>query len=314
MIGGVVNLAARLMQTADDVVCDIATRQAAEAKLAFEALPPRRVKGWVEPVAVFRPRGQRRTRAPSRPLVGRVHERVLLTEGLTALQHGRGGTTLIQGDAGIGKSRLLGDLVAHAAGQPVTTLVGAADAIRSTTPYHPWRPVFESLFDLTDVATPWNGTPACWIGSVAGRTWSGWHRCLVTCCPLTFPRRAHRTTSRAGARRQYPQAARRLRSETAAEEQPLLIVVEDAHWCDSASWALAWLVTQQIPRVLLVLALRPLGSPSPRIPTAPAGAWRPAAQARSPAGRRCRRARRAAAGGDLAAAAGRGCHRRARRW
>ena len=38
-----------------------------------------------------------------------------------------------------------------------------------------------------------------------------------------------------------------------AAEQPLLIVLEDAHWCDSASWALAWLVSQQIPRVLLVL-------------------------------------------------------------
>ena len=54
------------MQTvSDDVVCDIATRQVAEAKLAFEALPPRQVKGAVEPVAVFRPRGQRRTRAPA---------------------------------------------------------------------------------------------------------------------------------------------------------------------------------------------------------------------------------------------------------
>jgi tetratricopeptide (TPR) repeat protein len=40
-------------------------------------------------------------------------------------------------------------------------------------------------------------------------------------------------------------------------------VVEDAHWCDSASWALAWLVSQQIPKALLVLALRPLAEPIP---------------------------------------------------
>jgi hypothetical protein len=37
MIGGVVNRGARLMQTAlDDVVCDRATYQVAEAKLAFK--------------------------------------------------------------------------------------------------------------------------------------------------------------------------------------------------------------------------------------------------------------------------------------
>ena len=60
----------------------------------------------------------------------------------------------MEGEAGIGKSRLIDGLVEQAAGAPVRTLVGAADAIRSTTPYHPWRPVFESVFELEDVAEP----------------------------------------------------------------------------------------------------------------------------------------------------------------
>ncbi|HJW36044.1 MAG TPA: adenylate/guanylate cyclase domain-containing protein, partial [Actinomycetes bacterium] len=155
MIGGVVNLAARLMQAAnDELVCDAATRQAAQAKLAFEELPARRMKGMAEPVAVFRPGGQRRARVPGRSLVGRANERGLLSEGLTVLRHGRGGTILLEGEAGIGKSRLLEDMVAQAAGQVVRTLVGAADVIRTTTPYHAWRGVFESLFDLTDVGEP----------------------------------------------------------------------------------------------------------------------------------------------------------------
>ena len=155
MIGGVVNLAARLMQAADDeLVCDAATRQATQAKLAFEALPPRRLKGWAEPVAVFRPRGQSLARAPSRSLVGRAREQDLLAERLIGLQQGRGGTVLVEGEAGIGKSRLIDGLVEQAAGAPVRTLVGAADAVRSTTPYHAWRPVFESVFGLEDVAEP----------------------------------------------------------------------------------------------------------------------------------------------------------------
>jgi hypothetical protein len=155
MIGGVVNLAARLMQSAtDEVVCDAATRQATAARLVFEVLPPRPLKGWPEPVAAFRPRGRSLARARGAPLVGRTHERDLLNERLIALRDGQGGTILIQGDAGIGKSRLVDELVDQAAGEGVRTLVGAADAIRSTTPYHAWRPVLESVFDLDDVAEP----------------------------------------------------------------------------------------------------------------------------------------------------------------
>jgi predicted ATPase len=264
MIGRVVNLAARLMQTApDEVVCDYATRQVAEAKLTFEALPPRRVKGVALPVAVFRPGGERRARARSRSLVGRTNERGLLSERLAALRDGQGGTLLIEGEAGIGKSRLLDDLVEQAAGQRVRTLVGAADAIRSTTPYHAWRPVFESLFDLTDVSGPEarRGRVLEWL---RGRPdLERLAPLLGDVLPLDLPPdeligqlqgqvRADNT------RRLLIGALR-----AASEEQPLLLVIEDAHWCDSSSWALAWLVAQRIPKALLVLALRPLAEPLP---------------------------------------------------
>jgi hypothetical protein len=189
MIGGVVNLAARLMQAADDeLVCDAATQQATQAKFAFEVLPPRRLKGWAEPVAVFRPRGDSRTRAPSRSLVGRGRERRLLAERLAALQQGRGGTVLVEGEAGIGKSRLIDGLVEQAAGAPVRTLVGAADAIRSTTPITRGVRCSSRCSNWRVSLSRWSDAPGCWIGSGPGPTWSGWPRCSPTCCRLTFPR------------------------------------------------------------------------------------------------------------------------------
>jgi class 3 adenylate cyclase len=264
MIGGVVNLAARLMPTAlDDVICDRATHQAANAKLAFERLPPRRVKGVAEPVAVFRPRGLRPARALGRSLVGRAQERGLLTERLAALRGGHGGVLLIEGEAGIGKSRLLDDLVTQATGQPVTMLVGAADAIRTTTPYHAWRGVFESLFDLTEVSEPrmrrtrvleWlRGRPnlerlAPLLGDVL---------------PLDLPQDELVGQLQGQVRADNTRRLLVGALQAASKQQPLLIVVEDAHWCDSASWALARLVSQQIPTALLVLALRPLTEPIP---------------------------------------------------
>jgi class 3 adenylate cyclase/tetratricopeptide (TPR) repeat protein len=264
MIGGVVNLAARLMQTApDDLVCDAATEQVAKGKLAFEGLPPRRVKGWAEPVAVFRPGGLSRARAPSRSLVGRTRERGQLVERLVALGAGHGGVLVIEGEAGIGKSRLLDELVEQAAGQPVWTLVGAADAIRTTTPYHAWRGVFELLFDLTDISAPGVRRTRV-LDRLGGRPdLMRLAPLLGDVLPLDLPQgeligqlqgqvRADNT------RRLLIGALR-----AASEQQPLLIVLEDAHWCDSASWALARLVSQQLSRVLLVLALRPLAEPIP---------------------------------------------------
>jgi class 3 adenylate cyclase/tetratricopeptide (TPR) repeat protein len=264
MIGGVVNLAARLMQTAaDDVVCDRATQQEAQAKLAFEELPPRRVKGWAEPVAVFRPGGLSRARAPSRALIGRTHERGQLAERLAALRGGHGGVLLIEGEAGIGKSRLLDELVAQATGQPVRTLLGAADAIRTTTPYHAWRGVFESLFDLTDVSEP----------EVRGTRVLAWLRgrpdlerlapLLGDVLPLDLPQDALIGQLQGQVRADNTRSLLVGALQVACEQQPLLVVLEDAHWCDSASWALVWLVCHQLPRVLLVLALRPLAEPVP---------------------------------------------------
>jgi class 3 adenylate cyclase/tetratricopeptide (TPR) repeat protein len=275
MIGGVVNLAARLMQGAnDELVCDAATRHATQAKFAFEALSPRRLKGWAEPVAVFRPSGQRLTRAPSRSLVGRARERRLLTERLVALQQGRGGAVLLEGEAGIGKSRLVDGLVEQASGEQVRILVGAADAVRSTTPYHPWRPVFESVFDLQEV-TELSERPARVLGRLRDRPdLERLAPLLADVLSLDLP------ADEVVGRLEGPVRADNLRRllvgvlGMVAEQRPLLIVVEDAHWCDSASWALTWLVAQQLPEVLLVLALRPLGDPVPeyeRLRSAPGG-------------------------------------------
>jgi tetratricopeptide (TPR) repeat protein len=264
MIGGVVNLAARLMQAAnDELVCDAATRQATQARFAFQALPPRRLKGWTEPVAVFSPRGQSRARARSRSMVGRAREQDLLAERLVALQQGQGGTVLVEGEAGIGKSRLVDALVEQASGEQVRLLVGAADAVRSTTPYHPWRPVFESVFDLQDVAEPSTRRALVRDRLRARPDLERLASLLADVLPLDLP------ADEVVGRLEGPVRADNLRRllvgalGMVAAERPLLVVLEDAHWCDSASWALAWLVSQQVPSMLLVLALRPLLDPVP---------------------------------------------------
>jgi tetratricopeptide (TPR) repeat protein len=61
---------------------------------------------------------------PSRPLVGREKERARLHAALARANESRPNVTLVVGEAGIGKSRLVQDLVEHAAGRRAVVLSG----------------------------------------------------------------------------------------------------------------------------------------------------------------------------------------------
>jgi class 3 adenylate cyclase/tetratricopeptide (TPR) repeat protein len=118
--GDAINLAARLMAraapgqllaTAD--ILDRSTRM-----FAFKSLPPFQVKGKAQPVHAFDVGAPLPNRpAPAQaagPLVGRDAEVAALRQALDSLRRGRGGLVELLGEPGIGKSRLLAELLALA--------------------------------------------------------------------------------------------------------------------------------------------------------------------------------------------------------
>jgi len=119
VIGKTVNLAARLMgAAASEVLCDSVTFEAARSRVEFEPLDAISVKGSKEPVPVYRPIKVRRVEAVDRgALVGRDAERQRLHECVDALIDGKPGVVVIEGEAGIGKSRLVADLLDYARGE-----------------------------------------------------------------------------------------------------------------------------------------------------------------------------------------------------
>jgi len=58
---------------------------------------------------------------------------------------------VIDGEPGIGKSRLLADLLQRAQAGGLWSLAGAGDVIETTTPYHAWRPILTQLMGLVGV-------------------------------------------------------------------------------------------------------------------------------------------------------------------
>jgi len=265
VIGDPVNLAARLMQAADGgILCDGRTHAAARHALGFEALDPITVKGKQARIEVFRPTNERRGTGPlSIPMVGRDKERTQLTDALEALTTGVSRLAFIEAEAGLGKSRLVSALADAAPGLGVTFFAGGGDAIERSTPYFAWQPIVSRVLALDPAADPAERREA-----VMARL--GSDPALVRLAPLlndvlhlelpdndltselTGELRAHNTT----------ELLITLLNREAAEH-PSCLVIEDAHWLDSASWHLLALAVERVAPLAVVLTTRPLSDPVP---------------------------------------------------
>jgi predicted ATPase len=74
-------------------------------------------------------------------LIGRQEEKAMIANALQELSRGEQHQTLIlQGEAGIGKTRLFEDLVRQAETLHVHMFTGGGDPIERTNSYHAWRP------------------------------------------------------------------------------------------------------------------------------------------------------------------------------
>jgi class 3 adenylate cyclase len=154
LTGDPMTTAARLQQLAapNEILIDEATVSAAEPRIGVDHLGERLLRGQRRPVQVHRLWTERRIIShPCRkvaPLVGRSEEKARMVDLLRrAAETGRGGTVLLRGDAGIGKSRLLCEMEddARAAGFAWMWLDNAPHSM--DTPYRAVRTMVDWLAD-----------------------------------------------------------------------------------------------------------------------------------------------------------------------
>ena len=259
VIGDVVNLAARLMVAAQGgILCDEPTARAAGGRVTCEALPPIKVKGKEQPIAIFRPGAARADRRNERKrksrIVGRETERAQLATLLD--KNARGQAVLVQGDVGMGKTRLLQDMIVQAEARGFAVLSGAGDSIDSNTPYHAWRPVLEQVFLLGKSAADEAGPAAILARLPADEAIIQRAPLLGTILAMEWP---DSEVPKKLSGRDRADALLGLVSDILqrmAARLPLLLVIKDTQWLDSASWSLLAHVRKAVPNLTVALGAR----------------------------------------------------------
>ena len=264
MIGGVMNRAARLMKAAAEIspdrpiLCDLATFEAAQKKIAYHGRSSIELKGMQDKVPIFIPMHEKNTAEKARfSLIGREKERLMIAERLQALLRQSCSTLIIEGDAGIGKSRLVEDLVRQAETLGLACYQGAGDSVEKTTNYYAWRAIFNDLLQIDPKAS--SNTNASGLFKIIRPMLKDLQRVplLNPVLPFSIPENdfTRQMTGQVRANNTLTLLVDILRS--AVQEKPGVIVIEDAHWLDSASWALLRAVQRDISPLMLVIVYRP---------------------------------------------------------
>ncbi len=267
-LGDTTNVAARVQGAAepDTVVISAATQRLVAGLFVVEDRGPQALKGVREPVTLYRvvqPSGVRsRLDVAAGRLtrfVGRDIELATLIDRWERAQDGEGQNVVVLGEAGVGKSRLVYQLHEHLAAVPHTWLECGATPYTEGTPFHPIIALAAQglAFAPEDTAAEQLGKLEVRLGALASTETVA---LLADFLGLPPPTRLQLS----------PELQRRKTIDLLVQwtlslsaAQPLVVFVEDLHWCDVSTLELLGHLIGQSPtaRVLLLATARPEFTP-----------------------------------------------------
>jgi predicted ATPase/class 3 adenylate cyclase len=269
VMGDDVNLAARLMQAAepDQILMSEAAWQATRNIFAGEKLPPLRVKGKSQPVAVYSLNGSKTHYGMhlqelnyALPMVGREAELGLIEQKLTRALAGHGQLIGLTAEAGMGKSRLVAEIIHLAHARQMVGYGGECQSYGTNISYIVWQPIWRGFFELDpgwDVADQINHLEQQLTlidPALAPRL-----PLLEIVLNLPIPDNDLTSSFDAKLRKASLEALLIDCLRARARQTPLLLVFEDCHWLDPLSHDLLEEIGRAIVDlpVLLVMAYRP---------------------------------------------------------
>lgn len=266
VVGETPNLACRLQDQAEPngIVVSPRTRQLVGDLFEFRDLGPRPLKGFAEPVRVWRLLGERaivgrfealRAHALT-PLVGRQEELTVLARRWQQAKAGEGQMVLISGEPGIGKSRIMAAFEEGLAGEAHVRLR------LFCSPHHQNSALYPAIAHLERAAGFIRGdSPAAKLDklkellSLSGETSAETVALFAELMDLPGGEQSSVTSLSAQRRRELTLAAMVRQLEAQARQQPVYLTVEDVHWIDATSLELIDIIAARVPQLAILLSM-----------------------------------------------------------
>jgi len=266
IIGDTVNLSWRLTFACapGQIWVDAYTRERTAQRFDYEPLPPLRLKGKAQPVQAFCLNTERtiETGLSARylvsrwPLVDRQRERADLLRAADQALSGHGCCVAVSGRAGVGKTRLIEEIVGHWLAAGGNGYSGECLSHGANVPYLPWTVFLTAFFGCGDDDAPeahWRKVEAT-IAEDAPELlpWAGVFAPLLG-LPATSSSPVLLWDAVERRRKLFEMTTALLRAR--ARRSPLLAVFEDIHWADWSSLDLLDYAAARISDVPLLLCL-----------------------------------------------------------
>jgi class 3 adenylate cyclase len=281
MVGDTINVAARLMSesAAGQILIGAETYSHARHHFEYRSLGSLALKGRSEPLPTYEVLSRepnlyrRRASAPAlvvADLIGREAELARLEYRLSGLATGRGGVLVLLAEAGLGKSRLLAELVARTPLPGLLALEARSVAVGQSMGFHPiadllrsWSGISERSHDplaqLREATRDLLGAEAAevtpYLATLLGLELDG--------ADAERVRQITEHSRDSGLENLILRSISQL-LDALSERQPLLLVFEDVHWADASSLRVLDHLLALVRRrpILVLLAARPgLGGP-----------------------------------------------------
>src|SRR5882762_6539924 len=274
IIGETPNLAARLQWVAEPNIVVIAegTRRLLGNLFEFEDLGAKDLKGIVGPVRAWA--ALRASSAEGRfealhtagltALVGREEELELLLRRWSRAKRGEGQVVLLSGEAGIGKSRLTASLMERLVSEPHTRLRYFCSPQHTDSALYPVIGQMERAAGFVYDDTP--QTKLNKLDAVLADTSTRMEDAALFAEMLSLPNdgRYPALDLEPQQRRKKTLEALTAQVEALSRQNPLLMILEDAHWTDPTSLETFGRVVDRVRSlpVLLIVTFRPEFEPA----------------------------------------------------
>lgn len=268
VVGDTLNLASRLQDAAayDTVVLSASTRRLVEKVARLSALGQHELKGFAEPVAIWTVDGMfdiadrlsAPDSAPAHGMVGREGEVATLCDLWEQAKAGKGQVAVMSGDAGIGKSYVLDALRNH---------VQRDDHVHIryfSAPFYENSAFFPIIAQLTHAAgiadSDSQTARLTKLRTLLPQAEAKEIRLFADLMSVDVGEAYPALDMTAAQQKQETFGALQAQLLAQAQDHPVIILAEDAHWADPTSLEfLSSIVAHLVPdnRVLLVVTQRP---------------------------------------------------------